>query len=100
MCGPYVSADSPQESTSDSYAGGIFHMRLSCGIRSISSETGRNLKLVLDSCYRMSDRKILGSSSSLDGWENQDLCDPKSYGWDNPEALGFMLFFPHSSDSK
>ena len=75
-------------------------MRLSCGIRSISSETGRNLKLVLDSCYRMSDRKILGSSSSLDGWENQDLCDPKSYGWDNPEALGFMLFFPHSSDSK
>ena len=75
-------------------------MRLSGGIRNISSEIERNLKLALDSCHRMSDHKILGSSSSLDGWENQDLCDLKSHGWNNPEALGFLLFFPGSSDGK
>ena len=75
-------------------------MRLSGGIRNICSEIERNLKLVLDSCYRTSDHRILGSSSSLDGWENQDFCDLKSYGWDNPEALGFMLFFSGSSDGK
>lgn len=41
MYGPYVSAASPQESISDSYPDGIFHMGLSGGIRNISSEIER-----------------------------------------------------------
>lgn len=49
----------------------------------------RGLKLLLDSYHRMSDQWILGQLSSLDGRENQG--DLKSYDWDSPEALGFML---------